>query len=381
MRICLVCTEKLPVPPVRGGAIQTYIDGVLPWLRRDHAVTVICRRDPDLPDCEERDGVRFIRVPAGSSDGYAAGAAAAIAWEEPFDWVVIYNRPAFVPMLAACAGPARLALSLHNDMLAPDRVPPGEARLILERVEAVACISDYIRGAVGTLYPEYGDRLRTIRSGVDPALYQPVWAADPSVRMAVRARLGLPEAAPVVLHVSRLSPNKGNHLVVQAMAEVRRTNPDARLLVVGSSRYGSDHLEPYGAQVREEALGLLGGAVCFTGFVPPAGVPELYQAADLFVCASQWEEPLARVHYEAMAAGLPIVTTERGGNAEVVEEGGTGFLVRPYNDPSAFARCIGDLLTDSGLRERMGRRGRELAETRYTFDRVAAELLDLLGGR
>lgn len=381
MRICLVCTEKLPVPPIRGGAIQTYIHGILPWLRQAHDVTVICRRDSGLPDSEEHGGVRFVRVPGGIPDTYAAGAAAAIAWDDPFDWVVVYNRPAFVPMLAACVGHARLALSLHNDMLAPGRLAPGEACLILERLSAVACISDYIRGRVASAYPAYGHRLRTIRSGVDSGLFVPPWAADPAARSALREGLGLPPAGPVVLHVSRLSPNKGNHLVVQAMAEVRRTFPAATLLMVGSSRYGTDHLEPYGLQVKQTAMDLLGEAVRFTGFVPPAEIPRLYMAGDLFVCASQWEEPLARVHYEAMAAGLPIVTTDRGGNAEVIEEDGNGLLVRPHDDPAALSGAISKLLADSSLQERMGRRGRCLAETCYTFERVAAELNDLLGGR
>ena len=54
--------------------------------------------------------------------------------------------------------------------------------------------------------------------------------------------------------------------------------------------------------------------VVFTGFIPPSEIPQYYNLGDIFVCASQWEEPLARVHYEAMAAGLPIITTDRGGN-------------------------------------------------------------------
>lgn len=382
MRICLVCTEKLPVPPILGGAIQTYIAGVLPWLSQVHDVTVVCRTAPGLPDREETGGVRFVRVPAGaptvtSAEAYAANVAAFLQGEPPFDAVVIYNRPAFVPLLASPAGGARLLLSMHNDMFGPDRLAPAEARAILAQVAAVVTISDHVRHTIDQLCPGFAAKLRTIRSGVDTDRFRP---PAPAEKAAARLGLGLPADAPVVLHVSRFSQRKGNLLLVEAMAEVRQHVPGARLLVVGSSRYGSDELDPYGQLVHSRAQALLGpDGVRFTGFVPPHAVVPYFWAGDLFVCTSQWEEPLARVHYEAMAAGLPIITTDRGGNAEVMEEGGNGLLARPHDQPAAFANAIASLLADPALRERMGRRGRELAVDRYQFRRVAEELLQVLG--
>lgn len=63
--------------------------------------------------------------------------------------------------------------------------------------------------------------------------------------------------------------------------------------------------------------------VKFIQFVQPKDIPSLFTMADAFVCSSQWQEPLARVHYEAMAAGVPIITSRRGGNPEVIEHGKT----------------------------------------------------------
>jgi spore coat protein SA len=84
------------------------------------------------------------------------------------------------------------------------------------------------------------------------------------------------------------------------------------------------------------------------------------------------------VHYEAMASGLPIITTERGGNLEVMEEGGNGLIARPHDDPTALAEAIGRLVADSGLRAKLGARGRELALAHYRWERVGAELLQAL---
>lgn len=374
MRICLVCTEMLPVPPVHGGAIQTYIDGVLPYLARVHQVTVVCRRDHLLPDREERGGVRYVRVPAGARPREYAEAVAAFLATERFDLVEIFNRPGFVPLLARAAGAARLILSMHNDVFTGGRFPVEGARWVFERVSAVVAISDYIARVIADYCPGFERKLRTIRSGVDTELFRPAWAAR-AARQRVRRRLGL-LGRPVILHVSRFSPTKGNHVVLEALPLIRRSHPGSRLLVVGSRWYGSDDLDDYSRKVIQMAQAA--GGVHLTGFVPPGRrTAELFLAGDLFVNASQWEEPLARVHYEAMAAGLPIVTTDRGGNAEVIEPGGNGLLVSPHDDPAAFAEAISRLLGDRDLRARMGRRGRHLAEERYRFERVASELLEL----
>jgi spore coat protein SA len=168
--------------------------------------------------------------------------------------------------------------------------------------------------------------------------------------------------------------------VISAAEAVRREHPAAVLLVVGSSRYGSNVPDAYGRALRATAEERLGEGVRFTGFVPPAHIADLFLAGDLFICASQWPEPLARVHYEAMAAGLPIVTTDRGGNGEVVAEGENGLFARPYDQPAGFTDAIRRLLAEPAFRERLGRRGRKLAEERYTWARVARELLELFAG-
>jgi len=375
MRIALVCTEKLPVPPVRGGAIQTYIDGVLPFLAARHAVTVVGRSDPALPPEEEAGGARFVRVEAGDGPEAYAGRAAAFLARERWDVVEVFNRPAFVERIARAAPGARLVLSLHNAMLAPDRVSPGRARRALALLDGVVTISDFIRRTAVEHFPEFAGKFRTIYSGVDLDRFRP--GPGPASE-ALRAELGIGER-PVVLSVGRLSPKKGIHVLLEAMELVAGTHPEAVLVQVGSRWYGRDDHDDYvKAVVRQAAR--LGDCVRMVGYVPYREVDAYFRLADIFVCASQWEEPLARVHYEAMACGLPIVTTDRGGNAEVVAEGRSALLVRPHDRPEAFAAAICTLLDDPALRRRMGEENRRMAEARFGWARVATELLAVLEG-
>lgn len=379
MRLCLICTEKLPVPPVRGGAIQIYIHQVAAQLRDRAAITVVSRDDPTLPAREEAGGITYVRLPGGDVDRYFGAVARYLAAAPAFDVIEQFNRPLQFLRIAQVAKGARLVLSLHNDLFGPDRIDPTTARAVLEAADAVVTISDHVRQGVAAWYPEWASKLCTVRSGVDVRAFLPGWEAGER-RRRIRRHFRL-RGRPVVLHVSRLSPRKGNHLVVEAMAAVRRTHPEAVLLMVGSTRYGSRRLDAYGQSVWLAARRLLGAdGVRLVGFTPPSLLPDLFLAGDLFVCASQWAEPLARVHYEAMAAGLPIITTDRGGNCEVVADGVNGLIAAPHDDPRAMARQMRRLLEEPQLRSELGRRGREMAVADFSWERVAGELWPVLMG-
>jgi spore coat protein SA len=177
-----------------------------------------------------------------------------------------------------------------------------------------------------------------------------------------------------ILFVGRLSVKKGEHVLLKAMDKIMSGRKDVALAIVGSKWYGNNEKDDYANSVLAAAKNLPGPVIC-TGFVPPSEIPSLYNIGDIFVCASQWNEPLARVHYEAMAAGLPIITTNRGGNAEVVEGYGNGIVINEYNDPLAFASSITKLLDDPVSIREMGMAGRKLAEERFNWERVAAEVL------
>ena len=373
MKIALICTEKLPVPPVSGGAIQQYIDGILPYLSRYHEVTVFCIAHPSLPEQETADGVNYIRVPGRNKEEYLNNVMAQL--KDEFDMVHVFNRPRWVPVLGKKLKNAKFSLSIHNEMFLPEKIPAETAVECIEMVEFITTVSKFIADGIRRLYPIADGKLNVVYSGVDVDKYQPWWSENGTNNKAeLKSKLGKDK---IVLYVSRLSPKKGSDIVLKAMGKVMEYRNDVALVVVGSKWYGSNKSDDYIRSLKSFSEKMK-GPVLFTGFVPPSEMADFFSLGDIFLCASQWEEPLSRVHYEAMAAGLPIITTNRGGNAEVVSwEYGNGIEIDDYSNPDEFTYAINYLLDNPDMALKLGKKGRSLAVLRYNWERVANDLLQL----
>jgi glycosyltransferase involved in cell wall biosynthesis len=170
------------------------------------------------------------------------------------------------------------------------------------------------------------------------------------------------------LFVGRLYPEqKGLEPLIRALAQVPRSL-DVRLRIVG---------EDWGGRALVHALARQLGVedrVVLTGALPRAEVVREFANADLFVLPSLFDcTPIVLV--EAMAAGLPIVTTRVGGIPEVVVEGETALLCAP-NDPAGLASAIATLAADPALRRRFGTKGRERVLA-FSWDRIIPQWVAL----
>lgn len=371
MRIALTCTEKLPVPPIAGGAVQLYIDGITPYLSKKHDITVFSIQYPGLPERETINNVKHIRLPGGTNTIYLNSLKKAL--DDSFDLIHVFNRPRYAVELMRLLPKTRFSLSLHNEMFHPEKISDEDGRQLIERVEFINTVSKYIADTVKIRFPSAESKLRVVYSGVDTNQFRPVWSTEGrSHKSELKRALGL-DGYKVVLFVGRLSNKKGVHVLMKAMEKVMASVPKTALVIVGSKWYGGNESDEY-TQSLKASTGALKGPIQFTGFLPPSQVYKYYCIGDVFVCPSQWNEPLARVHYEAMAAGLPIITTDRGGNAEVVSGKGNGFVMTDYSNPVAMADRITALLNSPVEALKMGGQGRLMAERDFTWERVAGEI-------
>jgi len=191
-----------------------------------------------------------------------------------------------------------------------------------------------------------GASVEVIPTGVDVASFRP---GDP---VAARRALALAAADPVLLYVGRLDREKSVERLLLAFAHVQGTVPHARLVLVG---HGTE-------TARLQALARTlpaAGRIAFLPARPHADLPVCYQAADVFLFASETETQ-GLVLAEAAACGVPAVSVTGPGCDEVVRDGETGLLTKA--EPPALAEAAISLLLDGQRRRRMGRRAREIAE-------------------
>ena len=191
--------------------------------------------------------------------------------------------------------------------------------------------------------------MTVVPTGIDLAHFRP------GDRVAARQALGLPQADPVLLYVGRLDREKSVDRVLLAFDRVASTVPRARLVLVGHGKEAE--------RLQRVARGLAAAErVTFHGARPHETLPVCYQAADLFLFASETETQ-GLVLAEAAACGLPAVAVNASGCDEVVRDGETGLLTK--NDPTALAEATIGLVLDAERRAAMAGRARDVAEREF----------------
>jgi glycosyltransferase involved in cell wall biosynthesis len=225
-------------------------------------------------------------------------------------------------------------------------------------VHAFVAVSDTTAAQAREQHDAPERRMHTIANGIRLDRYRP----DAEARAQIRVELGLGDAW-VVGSVGRLDDYKNQVLLVRAMAP--HLSSSVRLVLVGDG--------PSRAAVEAEVAKLPDPRwVVLTG--RRMDVPRIVPAFDVFALSSK-TEGLPLVVPEAMAAGLPIVTTAVGGLPAVVDEGRTGLLV-PV-DEVALSAALAALGADRERARQMGRRAREVALERYSADRMVDAYLNL----
>lgn len=242
-------------------------------------------------------------------------------------------------------------------------------RLTKSIPDRIVCVSRAVREVVLEQERLDPERVVVIHNGVAPPV-----PADEAVRRAVRSELAIPEDAPLVGMVANFNrPVKGADYFVDALPLVAEAVPGVRFLLVGLGD-NQDELRS-----RAEAVGL-GDRLIFTGF--RADIDRVYEALDVSALTSL-SEGLSITLLESMRHGIPVVATEVGGNAEVVRDGETGFLVLP-RAPERFAAKVTRLLGDPELRKRFSARSQQIVRHSFylpdvadAYGRLYREVLDV----
>lgn len=254
-------------------------------------------------------------------------------------------------------------VTLHDPYEAPPPDSPaarrwaGAAPHLFERI---VCVSE-------------AGRVRQLRYGIPAARLQLIYNGVDVARFArgradlVRAQLGLDESARIILVSSRIAPQKRPFDALEAFARIAADRPDTHLVMLGDGALRAD--------VRAEAVRrALGDRVHLPGH--RSNVPDWLAAATAWFLPTE-SEAFSLAVIEAMAAGLPIVTTACPGNTELLTDGQTALLT-PVGDVNAMAAALRDVLDDPRGRATLGARAAQAA-ARFSLGRMVEEYLALYG--
>jgi len=323
------------------GGAERFIERLLPGLRANHVdVTLIARQwagEADSPmqwlRCDP-----FYLGSAWRDRSFAKAACATVA-QNDFDLVQSHERLSCCDIFRAGDGVHAAWLEarqkylgeslawlkrnpfnrLHANSLAAERRMFGSPRL-----KKIICISDMVRQDVRRFYRVPDDKLVTIYNGIDLDAF---CLQSDETRREIREKLHIPQDALVYVFVGSGFKRKGLETAIRALPD------DAYLIVVGKDKETA-RFQKIAAQkgVNDDQC----QRVLFVG--PQKDVRPYYAAADAFVFPTIYE-PFGSVVLEALACGLPVITTDRCGAGELITQGVEGFVL-PTGDSAAFAACM-----------------------------------------
>lgn len=256
--------------------------------------------------------------------------------------LVLHNSAGALPLFARSRPAARTCLYAHNTLF--KTFGRRESQRVLSQVDRVICVSDYL---AEDLHSHAGRRLSNVTvvlNGVDTDRFRP--CSSPT------------SATPTILFLGRVVPEKGAHLLLAAATRIASARRGFRIRIVGSSGFSSrDPLSAYERHLRELASPIA-DRVDFQPFTDRRSVVNEYQRASIACVPSDWDDPCPLTLLEALACGLPVVASRRGG---MPQAGGDAVLWFTPPDVDALCEHLLTLLDHPEERNVWGDRARRRA--------------------
>ena len=371
MKIAILTSGILPVPSVQGGAVENLTDFYLEYNHTHHLhdITVYSVYHPEAKRlASQRTGANhyhFVKTdglmarikrrlythlhPRGMHNyfiEYFLEECYSHLRKQNYDCVILENRPGYAYKLSQ-RGIKNIVLHLHNDLLNSE-TPNHEE--IFNSLRKVLTVSDYIKGRVSSISPN--------SNGIDLKSF-----SRKETIPINRKDLGFNDDDFVMIFSGRINKDKGISELIDAILLLKDL-PNIKLMIIGSTFFGNATTENNFVRNLKDKAKAIEKNLVFTGFVPYDYMPCYLQLADIAIVPSMWEEPFGLTVVEAMAAGLPLITTRNGGIPEICE--GVATIVERDNVIGNLASAIHNLYEHPEKRKQMAK---ESLERSRLFDK------------
>lgn len=379
--------EMLPVPPVKGGAVEHWVHEVSQRLNQAQFDITIVSRPAEVSGVEN---VKYVSIAWTKTEQFFYKIKEKVSWRNPlrylakiqnvasyglrmaklvseFDVVVIHNEPNFLFFMQK--NPQQtLILHMHNAHLGIAIFRPFYRRA-LKKVDKVICVSDYIRRHAVQYFPEHAQKFTVVFNATDPEVFKPY---GDEAATHLKGLVNIEADKSYLLYVGRLTEIKGVHVLIKAFISIHAQQPNTRLIIAGSSFFGGAAKTGY-EQSLVELSKPVSHEIVFTGFIPHEKLRYIYSAVDIVVLPSVWQDPCPLVVLEAMASGTCLISSAVGGVPEIVKNGTNGLLVNA-GDSEQLAKLAVEILSNSLSKTQMEHAARQQILAGYTWERLAKEI-------
>ena len=368
MKLAVLTCGMLPIPAVQGGAVENLIDFYLEYndKHRLHDITVYSPWDSKVKTLSAlvSDVNHYHYIDVNSLTSRIARRFYSFCHQDEYynyfieyyfekvytdlkkrdyDYIIIENGAGLAYKLSL-RGYKNLILHMHNE------VRESRAKYhptIFNSIKKILTVSDYIKGKASTLFP--ANKIVTIHNGID--LKNFIRKAEPSIN---RQKIGFDDNDFVMVYSGRVNKEKGVSELIDAML-LLKDKPQIKLMIIGGTFFGNADNDDDFVRLLKYKAEVIEQRIIFTGFIPYNIMPDYLQIADIAVLPSMWEEPFGLTIVEAMAIGLPIITTYRGGIPEVVSSDNAILLETDEHFVNNLAGSILDLYRHPEKREQMSK--------------------------
>ena len=365
MKIAIITSGIRPVPAIQGGAVENLIDFYLEYNEQHHLhdITIYSIGLSNINSHQalgsEHNHYHYIELNSFYAKikkwlyfkrfGYEyyhhnieffIEQATRHIIKSDFDCILVENRPGIILKLRERISKPCI-LHLHNDFLNSTTKKASE---IFNGYDRIIGVSDYITKRANNIIPN-SRKCQTIYNAIDCKLF---YDSTP----ISKRELGIFPNSFVIVYSGRLTEEKGVLQLIHALKELDYIH-NIRLLVLGGGSYGDDLQQTtFTQRLKKESISLH-EKVKFTGYIDYDKIPAYLKTADIAVVPSMWDEPFGLTVVEAMAAGLPLITTRSGGIPEICE--GVATIVERDNIVDNLANAILDLYQHPEKREAMAK--------------------------
>ena len=380
MKIAILTSGILPVPAVLGGAVENLIDFYMEYneIHQIHDITVYSISHPKTRRYPARNSTtnHYHYIDVNSLWGRIKRKLFQYTHKEEYhhyfieffleqsikhikkqnyDCIILENRPSYSLKLKNISA-AKLVYHLHNEKLTTQT--PGYQD-IYEAASRIICVSNYITDSVKSINP-HDTKCTTVYNGIDLAAF------SPKNSIISRKVIGLDDHDFVMIYSGRINPEKGIKELLVAMNRLT-DYPEFKLIVIGSSFFGNATEDDNFSKDLKKITAPIKGKIYFTGFIPYQEVPSYLKLADLAIVPSMWDEAFGLTVLEAMAAGLPLITTRSGGIPEICED--VACIIERNNIVDNLTESIIKLYKDPNLRTQMSaysfKRAQQFSKEKY----------------